>query len=183
MTLPPSKYKFSDLTEEKHGEDVLTYRAAILILWALFLLPRAGHADGIIPYMVVPFGQTFLFPVVVLIEAVVLWRMLGNSFYRSLVTAFLANLASTVAGVALYFISTPILGDSMWNLWRKYHTAGALGLSIAIAVVLYSMSWALEKYVISTREPQISSALVSKTSAIANLVTYVPLLLLSFPGA
>src|SRR3954469_25605769 len=100
-------------------EDSLKPRAMTLILGALLLLTREVHADGIIPYMVVPVGQAFLFPVVVLVEAVVLWRMLKRSFGRSLVTSSLANLASTAAGAALYFISMPILGDSMWSLWRK----------------------------------------------------------------
>jgi len=150
---------------------------------AISFCPAAAYADAIIPYMVVPWGQVFLLPLVVIVEAVILWRMLSGSFLSALGQSFVANLASTVLGAGLYFATLPAFGDPLFYWWfkggfaTKFIRNACIALSFAVA--LWFVSWVSESLVVARMRKVERWRIVLIPCAIANLVTYVGLLALA----
>jgi hypothetical protein len=150
---------------------------------AISFCPVAAHADAIIPYMVVPWGQVFLLPLVVIVEAVVLWRMLRGRFLSALGQSFVANLASTVLGAGLYFATMAAFGEPLFYWWFKggfaTKTVRNACIALGFAVALWFVSWIVESLVVARMRKVESWRIVLIPCAIANLVTYVGLLALA----
>lgn len=152
---------------------------------ALFVIaacvPAVASANALIPYMAVPWGQAFLLPLVVLIEAPFL-RQEPVTFGRAALQSFLANLASTIVGAGLYFVTMPLVGDHLFNFWFKSQVASETfrGLLIAVgfAAVLGALSWLIESMVVA-RIRKAERQTVAWPCAKANLATYALLLLLA----
>ncbi len=142
--------------------------------------PLEANANAIIPYMAVPWGQAFLLPIVILIEALVLWRLLSGRFPPVLGQSFVANLASTFVGAALYFATMPLIGEPLFQWWFKGGFASEAirnaCIALAFAGVLWVISWFVESLVIGHLRKLDNWKRVSRQCAIANLVTYASLL-------
>lgn len=155
---------------------------AALSFVAAVLLPQSAYANAIIPYLWVPVAQVFLFPIVILAESWLLTRWLKTTFWPTAGKCFVANLASTVVGAALYFSSMPLIGEPMWNFWHQYETPAAAAFSLAIATVLFLISWLVEAVVIWLWSRTIPRNTVWRFVGYSNAVTYAILLAFSFFG-
>ncbi len=146
-------------------------------------ISQQASADAIIPYMVVPWGQLFLLPVVVLLEAIILRLMLGGTVKSNLVQSFLANLASTAIGAVTYVVTSPIFGNAAFHWWFKgeYSTESIRSALIAsaFAAVLWFVSWVSESFVIVRMRRGTSARPIISACAVANVVTYSSLLALA----
>ena len=147
---------------------------------AIALFPNSAKADAMIPYMVVPWGQVFLFPVVVIVEAVVLRTTFVGRFAPVLFQSFVANLASTLVGSLMYLATMNVVGERLFYWWFK----GGFGteairnavIALAFAGVLWFVSWIVESAVIRRMRRASSIREVFRPVALANVVTYVLLL-------
>jgi hypothetical protein len=154
-------------------------------LWPIFLVffPLTVHADAMIPYMVVPWGQVFLLPIVIFVEGYILRKILGGKFYSALIQSCIANIASTILGVALYFITMPLIGEGLFYWWFKggFSSEAVRNACIAIlfAAVLWVVSWLSEMLVIAHMRKTSSDMKIVRAAAIANLATYSLLLTLA----
>lgn len=154
--------------------------------WApLLLIPFSSmaYADAIIPYMVVPWGQVFLLPLVIFVEAIVLQRLLGGTARSNFYQSFVSNLISTVLGVVLYFATMPMVGEGLFYWWFKgdFSTESFRNACIALmfTVVLWLVSWLSEAAVIERMRNDGSAGHIRSASAVANLVTYAMLFLIA----
>lgn len=160
-------------------------RLKLIYLWIISLvcIPLQAHADAIIPYMVVPWGQVFLLPLVILIEALILRSLLHEKFRTSLNQSFIANLASTFFGVVLYILTMPLFGNLLfeWSFKGGFSTETIRNafIAFAFAIVLWTISWLSEKTVIFRMRKTSSMKDVSFSCAVANLVSYALLLTLA----
>ena len=151
-------------------------------LWVtgVFLIfPSVAYANAIIPYLMVPFAQLFLFPIVVAIETGIINYRLKYGFWKALWRVAIANLASTAVGAGLYFGGMPIVGDTFWNLWMRYKTPGAIVLSLFFASVLFILSWSVESITAKPLFKEHSKPAISKAFLFANIATYIALWCLS----
>lgn len=145
-------------------------------------IPLYAHADAMIPYMVVPWGQVFLLPLVIIVEGAILRGFLGGGVVAVMLQSLVANVASTIAGAALYMSGMPFVGDPLFTWWFK----GALGteavrgalISLSFAVILWTISWAIESVVIA-RMRKVTLSVIAKPCAVANVATYGLLLALA----
>ncbi len=139
-------------------------------------------ADALIPYMVVPWGQLFLLPVIVLIEASILYALLGGTLLRVAFQSLVANLASTVLGCVLYVATSPLIGHSIFEWWFKGDFASErvrnACLAFLFAAALWVVSWSTESWVVA-RMRKVQFSTVSGPCAWANLATYVLLFALA----
>jgi hypothetical protein len=132
--------------------------------------------------MVVPWGQVFLLPLVVVVEAAILRGFLGGGILGIALQSLVANVASTVVGALIYFAGMSLVGEPLFTWWFK----GGLGteairaalISLSFAAALWAISWGVESFVIS-RMRKTTLAVVAKPCAIANAATYVLLLALA----
>lgn len=153
--------------------------------WCIYLActPLAVHADAIIPYMVVPWGQVFLLPIVILVEGFILRSMLGGNFRSNLFQSLVANVASTILGAALYLATMPLVEESLFTWWFKGgFSAKAVRnacIALAFACVLWAISWVSETLVIARMRKANSIKEIAFPCAIANLSTYALLLALA----
>lgn len=149
-----------------------------------FCVCDSAQADAIIPYMVVPWGQVFLLPLVISLEAIVLWKLLRGSFKSNLFQSLIANIVSTVLGAFSYVLVSGFFGNVVFEWWFKggfseESIRGAL-ISFGLAVVLWIISLVSEAFVIGRlREITISKPILV-ASAVANTLTYVLLLTMAF---
>jgi hypothetical protein len=147
-----------------------------------FCFPLSAHANAIVPYMVVPWGQVFLLPLVILIEGAILYKLAGNRVMVAMFQSFLANIVSTVIGAALYFAIMPLVGRHLFEWWFKGGFASEAirnaGIALCFAVALWTISWVSETLVIA-RLRKTTFKGIAPTIAWANVVTYVLLLALS----
>ena len=150
-----------------------------LVAFAFAAYPSIGHANAIIPYLWVPIGQLFLFPLVVAAESWLVWLSLKGGFRRILWRVLLANLASTAVGAALYFLSMPLVGKPLWDIWNKFDTPAAIIISFLIAAVLFGVSWLVETKVMVHMLHEVEKKRVRSAMLSANLVTYLVLWSLS----
>lgn len=152
--------------------------SSYLVLFGL-LVPSVANANAIIPYMAVPWGQVVLLPIVVVVEGLILWQLLSGRFPPALGQSFVANLASTLVGAALYFATMPLVGESLFQWWFKggFSSEAVRNACIALtfAAVLWAVSWAIESVVIARMRKSLTWRGVSRPCAIANTVTYVSL--------
>lgn len=153
--------------------------------WSIWLIaglcaPVEANANAIIPYMAVPWGQAFLLPIVILIEALVLWHLLSGRFPPVLGQSFVANLASTFVGAALYFATMPLVGERLFQWWFKGGFASEpvrnACVALVFAAVLWVLSWVVESLVIARLRKLEHWKRISRQCAIANLITYASLL-------
>jgi hypothetical protein len=150
---------------------------------AFALAPTLASANAMIPYMAVPWGQLVLFPLVIFVEAIVFWVSLGGRFLSVLGQSFIANLASTLVGAALYLTTMGVLQEPLFHWWFK----GALGtdairsacIALGFASTLWLLSWLIESFVVARVRRKSSMAQVLRPCAIANVVTYSGLLLVA----
>jgi len=164
----------------------MTITRARKFYWAGVLLasiPLTVRANAIIPYMVVPWGQVFLLPLVILIEAFVLQRLLSGSFRSNLFQSFVANFASTILGAVLYLTTQGIIGERLFHWWFKggFSSEAIRSACIALlfAILLWLTSWLSEAALLTRLRKSNTSGKVWFACAIANLVTYVLLLALA----
>ena len=133
--------------------------------------------------MAVPWGQVALLPIVILVEGLLLWCLLGGRFPPALGQSFVANLASTLAGAALYFVTMPLVGEPLFQWWFKgsfsSETVRNACVALTFATVLWVVSWAIESLVIARMRKTQSWRDISRPCAIANVVTYVSLFVLA----
>jgi hypothetical protein len=157
--------------------------ALIRRLWPFMgLAPFWAHADAMIPYMVVPWGQVFLLPLVVIVEAAILRGFLGGRVIAVTLQSLTANVASTIVGALIYVGGMSLIGAPLFTWWFK----GALGteairaalISLFFATALWAISWAVESLVIS-RMRKTTLSVVAKPCAVADAATYVLLLALA----
>lgn len=160
-------------------------RLNLLYLWSISLvcLPLQAHANAIIPYMVVPWGQVLLLPVVILIEALILRRLLREKFRTSLYLSFIANLASTILGAVLFVITMSVVGNFLfeWSFTGNsfLETTRNNVVALLFAIFLWTISWLSEKAVILRMGKTNSITNISFSCAVANLVSYALLLTLA----
>jgi hypothetical protein len=140
-------------------------------------------ADAIIPYMVVPWGQVFLLPLVICLEAVVLWRFLHASFKSNLFQSFITNLVSTALGAVSYILASGFLNGVVFEWWFKggfsKESIRSAIISFGLAVVLWIISWTSESVVIAQLRKKTISKSILIASAWANVLTYVLLLVIA----
>ena len=143
-------------------------------------LSSESNADAIIPYLAVPWGQAFLFPLVVLLEASVLWPYLKGRFLPLLGQSLVANCASTLIGALLYVATMPLVGDTLFQWWFKGDFASEAirnaCIALAFVAILWTVSWIIESLIIGRMRKLASWKEVAKPCAIANVATYIPLL-------
>lgn len=151
---------------------------------AVAIVPAVAHADAIIPYIVVPWGQALLLPIVVIIEGLILVVLLGGRVTATMLQSLVANVASTLVGGIIYLGTMAFAGEPMY-MW--VFRAGPFGkgrairttlLSFAFAAVLFAISWTVESWVIA-RMRQTTIRAVARPCALANAATYVLLLALA----
>jgi len=151
---------------------------------AAAMAPVVAHADAIIPYVVVPWGQALLLPIVVIIEGLILVASLGGGVMATMLQSLLANVASTIVGGIIYVGTMTFAGEAM-HMW--VFKAGIFGkgrairttlLSLAFAAVLFALSWAVESWVIA-RMRRTTIRVVARPCALANAATYALLLALA----
>jgi len=160
---------------------------AISLAFALLLASAPALGDALIPYMWVPMGQLFLFPLVVLIEAVVILGILSGTKLQAIGHSFLMNLASTAVGAALYLATGPFIGDRLYKFWWNtgfdWQSITAIGISLVFALVFFGVSWVVETIVLRRLRPASETGQVVKTTGIANAATYALLLALAIRGS
>ena len=151
-----------------------------LILAIGFCACDPAMADAIIPYMVVPWGQVFLLPLVICLEAVVLRQFLRGSFKSNLFQSFIANLVSTALGAASYTLASGFLNSVVFEWWFKggfsEESIRSALISLGFAVVLWIISWTSESVVIAKLRKETIAKSILIASAWANVLTYVLLL-------
>ena len=135
-----------------------------------------------IPYMVVPWGQLFLLPLVIIVEAAILHSFLGGGVLAVALQSLTANVASTIVGALLYVGSMSLIGHPLFTWWFRggfgTEAIRAALISLSFALALWAISWAIESLVIS-RMRKTTLAIVAKPCAVANAATYVLLLALA----
>lgn len=148
------------------------------------MVPMVAHADAIIPYVVVPWGQALLLPIVVIIEGLILVASLGGGVVAAMLQSLVANVASTIVGGIIYFGTMTFVGEPMYmwvfraGIFGKGRAIRTTLLSLAFAAVLFTISWAIESWVIS-RMRRTTIRVVALPCALANTATYVLLLALA----
>ena len=154
-------------------------KKVVLVALAVVVLPSTANANAIIPYLWVPVGQLFLFPVVVAVEGWLVWLSLRVGFWRILWRVLLANLASTAVGAALYFSSMPLVSKPLFDIWSKYQAPASIIISFLIAVILFGVSWLVETMVMARMLREVEKKRVWFSMLRANLATYLVLWSLS----
>jgi hypothetical protein len=157
--------------------------APIRRLWLfLALAPLSANANAIIPYMVVPWGQVVLLPLVVVIEAAILRALIGGGVLAITLQSLVANVASTIVGALLYVGGMSLVGEPLFTWWFKggvgTESIRAALISLSFAAALWVVSWAVESAAIS-RMRKVTFRAVAKACAAANGATYVLLLALA----
>jgi hypothetical protein len=146
---------------------------------ALFACDSA-MADAIIPYMVVPWGQLLLLPLVIVLEAFVLQKVLRGRFRANLFQSFIANLVSTALGAISFALASEFLNSIVFNWWFKggfsEESVRSAVISLGFAVVLWAISWISESAVIAKLRKEPISKSVLTACAWANVITYALLL-------
>ena len=154
--------------------------AAFALPSATIFLPETAHADALIPYMWVPFGQVFLFPLVVLAEAAVIWKMLAGTKLLAMGHSLVMNLASTLVGAALYVATSNLVGEPLYNFWwqsgLKWQGMVAAFISLVFALVLFGTSWLIEAAILKRLRPTVEPRRVVSACGYANALTYAALL-------
>ena len=67
------------------------HRAVSWLSLLIGIVPLSAHADAMIPYMVVPWGQVFLLPLVIIVEGAVLRAFLGGGVVAVMLQSLIAN--------------------------------------------------------------------------------------------
>lgn len=161
----------------RHSRGAQSFAWSVAVCGSIWLLvPGIAHANAIIPYMAVPWGQVFLFPIVVVAEGVVLWRLLSGRLPPALGQSLVANLASTLVGAALYLATMELVGDSLFQWWFKggfsSEAVRNACIALAFAAALWAVSWAVESLVLGRMRKSQNFRAVSRPCAIANVITY-----------
>lgn len=121
--------------------------------------------DAGIPAVAIFVGLTWagvVFVAVLLFEALILWRWLKVSWWRSLVYSLLMNVTSTIAGIILtwYFLS-----------WFN-----GLGFFVLYVVFAVALSILIEGLVLRLLEPGRPSGEIWAATATANFLGYIVLI-------
>jgi len=158
-----------------------------LLLLAVILVvswPGVARADAIIPFLWVPLGQLVLFPVVVAIEAAVIWRLLAGRKLAAVWHSLLVNLASTLVGAALYFATEPSLLPALNRVWWQgsfeYQGLRTMLIALGYAVVLFAVSWLVEGLLLVRLRSSAPRQRVVVTVGVANAFTYILLIALTY---
>jgi len=154
----------------------------LVILFAMALVSTQANANAIIPYMVVPWGQVVLLPIVVFIEAIIISKMIQSGFWKISLLCLLANIASTILGAVLYWFVLPNYSNSLFQWWFKGDFSTEPVRNIIISILFASLLWLIsfisETAVLSKlRQTKFSDFAMS--IAIANLTSYSGLVVLS----
>lgn len=145
----------------------------------ILCFPFQARANAIIPYMVVPWGQLFLLPLVIFIEGKILHKLAGGKTSTALLQSLVANIISTAVGALIYLATMPLIEEKLFQWWFK----GGFGsealrsafIALVFAIVLYFISWLSETAIIARmRKAQFKKMAIP--CATANLITYVLLL-------
>ena len=64
--------------------------------------------------------------IVIILESLVLWRLHWGTFKRSLLAAFVMNLATSILGAGVVVVTLPGMAVMMLALWRLMHGIKAL---------------------------------------------------------
>lgn len=152
----------------------------LVTLLIVMTTPQTALADAIIPYLVVPMGQVFLFPLVVLLESLVLSCMIQGTWRRAVWHSFLINLASTLAGAALYFATMAVIGERIFNAWWKsgveHQKMAAIVIALVFALALFGISWLIETVLLWRLRPTTDRRQAASACGVANGLTYAILL-------
>src|SRR5437868_3481617 len=124
--------------------DSLTWPVGLLLLTVC----RSARADGILPFMVAPAGVMLLFPVVALMEAGVIWRMLGGTKWRAVRDSFVCNLGSTVVGATIGFfipwrLTLRLTHAQFAAQINRQHVVSLL-ITLAFSTAMFLITWAAE---------------------------------------
>jgi hypothetical protein len=154
-----------------------------MLATVLALAAGGAHANAIIPYMVVPWGQLILLPLVVVVEAVILHRMLKGKFLPTLGQSFLVNLVSTLVGAGLYYLTMTAFGQTLYQWWFKGGFASEAirnaAIALALAIGLGVFSWIVESRGLAYLRQLNSWEHVLVPCAVANATTYTALVVLA----
>ena len=99
------------------------------------MAPVLAHADAIIPYVVVPWGQALLLPIVVIIEGLILVASLGGGVMATMLQSLVANVASTIVGGLIY------VGTMTFAQPCALANAATYALLLALALWVGSGEW------------------------------------------
>ena len=154
------------------------------VLLVTVCVPSQAYANAIIPYLVVPWGQVLLLPVVALVETPLVRHHLGGGIGLGVWQSLLANLASTLAGAALGLVAMRLFGDWLFGFWAGAQygpdsVQRSMLISSAFAVVLYLVSAVVEARVLRSLRPNADPSRVRRCALQANGLTYGLLLALS----
>ena len=156
----------------------MIFRIPAPLFVMVLIIPSNAVANAIIPYMSVPWGQMFLFPLIVLIESIVLTVAIRKPFWISLTVSIIANLISTVLGAVIYVMTMIKISHHLFPWWANGHIGSKEIRSLIIAFLftglLFVISWASETFVIS-RVLKVKWDRISKYCVKANLISYFPL--------
>lgn len=157
------------------------FGAALVVV---LCVPSRAYANAIVPYMVVPWGQVLLLPIVALVETPLVRHHLGGGFGLGAWHSVLANLASTLAGAALGLVAMRLFGDWLFEYWSgaQYGPDSlqrSMLISGAFAALLYLVSGVVEARVLRSLRPNADPSRVRRCALQANGLTYGLLLALS----
>jgi hypothetical protein len=106
---------------------------------------------------------------VVVIEAILLYLFLARKIGKAFAASFCANLVTGLLSI-FYFIFTPKEGGSTYS---------SLTLSVVLPLVINVL---LESLVLRLFYRNVNLGKILKVSTIANIVSYVPLLIFTYPS-
>lgn len=178
-----SKFRFFFNLVVRQGDALSVGRCGKTVIGALLVAaPALAVADAIIPYLVVPWGQLFLLPLVCFVEGAILYVQLGGSFWHAQLQSLVANIFSTLIGAGIYLLTSQWFATPLFHWWFKGGFATEAMRSAAIALgyagILLAISWSSEAVIVGRLRRRPLSE-VSWAVAIANATTYGLLLLLA----
>ena len=146
-------------------------RHIVFLGLAYVLVTPSAFADAILPVAPASTPTQLAFPVIVAVEAISLKLLLYGTFPRMVWIAFLAIVASTVAGEALNAAIGAHFERSLWGLWAE----GGTLAGVCVLGFFFVLSSALEFIVVSKMTRDTSSRQIARAVALANAVSYLGL--------
>ena len=133
-------------------------------------------ANSIMPPMLLfsPVAMLYLFIPVILVESLVVWGMLRKPFWQTALVVLVANILSAFAGMAL--LPVEIFGEVSMHFDSLPAVLGLLLLPVSI-LAAFALTVHVERRYYQHRWADIPKPLARRTSLVANVLTYVPLLL------
>lgn len=166
-------------------------RRVIAIVTLLVLIPKPSFANAGIPLIAVFLPPLWLaLPLVIVVEAIVLGRSLDVSFWRAMPSVAIGNIASTIAGIPLFWIVVvlmqvllPSVGVPFpaiaWLIPYEHDLWWMLPAALIVfAVPCFLLSIAIEAPINRLGLSSLRSKLVWRATLVSNAYSYAWLALL-----